>query len=59
MGPDAVAVLVVAGLVSTVSVVALREEAGCRGRALHYVAGTVFAVWALAVLTTRVRTLFE
>lgn len=48
MGPDAVAILVVAGLFGTVGVVALREEAGCRGQALRSVAGTVFAVWALA-----------
>ena len=61
MGPDAIAILVVAGLLGTVGVVALwvimREEAGCRGQTLRYVAGARFAVWALAVLAAGVRTL--
>jgi len=59
MGPDAVAIPVVAGLVGTVSVVAIREEAGCSGHALRCVSGTVFGVWAHAVLGAGVRTLLE
>jgi len=59
MDPDAIAILVVAGLVSAIGVVAMREEAGCRGQALRYMAGTVFAVWALAALAVGARTLLR